>query len=125
MGGSYVVSADDWEFASPSNNVKTLVLFGQTSNGKSATGINQVPNEELHIWLAAQREVARYKGILSPVGPRERLLRRFLSWIGLIPIKSETPFQVGNDGDSPEPYLSNSGIAKPKQCSIDMYSIST
>ncbi|XP_058780348.1 uncharacterized protein LOC131653994 isoform X2 [Vicia villosa] len=68
-------------------------------------GVNQVPNEELPIWLAAQRAVARYEGILSPVGPRERLLRRLLSWIGLIPLKSETPFQVENDGDSPEPYL--------------------
>ncbi|KAL9323257.1 hypothetical protein ACSQ67_011310 [Phaseolus vulgaris] len=49
-------------------------------------GINQVPNAELPIWLAAQRAVARYEGILSPVGPRERLLRRMLSWIGLIPL---------------------------------------
>lgn len=66
---------------------------------------NQVPNAELPIWLAAQRAVARYEGILSPVGPRERLLRRLLSWIGLIPPTPETPFQVESDGDSPEPYL--------------------
>ncbi|CAI8588316.1 unnamed protein product [Vicia faba] len=38
MGGSSIVSVNDWEFASPPNNVKTLVLFGQTNNGKSATG---------------------------------------------------------------------------------------
>ncbi|XP_004488968.1 uncharacterized protein [Cicer arietinum] len=69
------------------------------------TGVNQVQNAELPIWLAAQRAVARYEGILSPVGPRERLLRRLLSWIGLIPATPETPFQVENDGDSPEPYL--------------------
>lgn len=38
MGGSSVLSVDDWEFASSPNNVKTLVLFGRTGNGKSATG---------------------------------------------------------------------------------------
>ncbi|KAI5432042.1 hypothetical protein KIW84_035975 [Lathyrus oleraceus] len=68
-------------------------------------GVNQVPNEELPIWLAAQRAVTRYEGILSPVGLRERLLRGLLSWIRLIPLKSETSFQVENDGDSAEPYL--------------------
>ncbi|KAJ1376631.1 hypothetical protein SESBI_14540 [Sesbania bispinosa] len=57
------------------------------------------------IWLAAQRAVARYEGILSPVGPRERLLRRMLSWIGLIPPTPETPFEADNDNHSPEPYL--------------------
>lgn len=66
---------------------------------------NQVPKAELPIWLAAQRAVARYEGILSPVGPRERLLRRLLSWIGLIPPTPETSFEVENDSDSPEPYL--------------------
>lgn len=68
-------------------------------------GINQVPNAELPIWLAAQRAVARYEGILSPVGPRGRLLRRLLSWIGLIPPLQETPFDVHNDNNTPEPYL--------------------
>ena len=29
---------DDWEFASPSNVVRTVVLVGRTGNGKSATG---------------------------------------------------------------------------------------
>ncbi|KAK2975635.1 hypothetical protein RJ640_021080 [Escallonia rubra] len=36
MGGSSI--DDDWEFASPSNGVRTLVLVGCTGNGKSATG---------------------------------------------------------------------------------------
>ncbi|KAK3014977.1 hypothetical protein RJ639_010334 [Escallonia herrerae] len=36
MGGSSI--DDDWEFASPSNGVRTLVLAGRTGNGKSATG---------------------------------------------------------------------------------------
>jgi predicted GTPase len=38
MGGNSVLAVDDWEFASTPNDVKTLVLFGRTGNGKSATG---------------------------------------------------------------------------------------
>ncbi|KAI4332339.1 hypothetical protein L6164_017258 [Bauhinia variegata] len=37
MGGSAVID-DDWEFASSSNEVRTVVLVGRTGNGKSATG---------------------------------------------------------------------------------------
>ncbi|MBA0873951.1 hypothetical protein Goshw_009625 [Gossypium schwendimanii] len=36
MGGSAIY--DDWEFTSPSNGIKTVVLVGRTGNGKSATG---------------------------------------------------------------------------------------
>lgn len=36
MGGS--AFDDDWEFPSPSNEVRTVVLVGRTGNGKSATG---------------------------------------------------------------------------------------
>ncbi|KAG5224604.1 avirulence-responsive family protein [Salix suchowensis] len=36
MGGSAM--DEDWEFASPSNGVRTVVLVGRTGNGKSATG---------------------------------------------------------------------------------------
>ncbi|MBA0602793.1 hypothetical protein E1A91_D13G141400v1 [Gossypium mustelinum] len=36
MGGSAI--DDDWEFTSPSNGIKTVVLVGRTGNGKSATG---------------------------------------------------------------------------------------
>ena len=36
MGGSAI--DDDWEFASPANGVRTVVLVGRTGNGKSATG---------------------------------------------------------------------------------------
>jgi predicted GTPase len=38
MCGNSVLAVDDWEFASTPNDVKTLVLFGRTGNGKSATG---------------------------------------------------------------------------------------
>ncbi|KAJ0746150.1 putative AIG1-type guanine nucleotide-binding (G) domain-containing protein [Helianthus annuus] len=36
MGGSSI--DDDWDFTSPSNALRTLVLVGRTGNGKSATG---------------------------------------------------------------------------------------
>ena len=41
MGENSALGTDNWEFASCSslsNEVKTLVLFGRTGNGKSATG---------------------------------------------------------------------------------------
>lgn len=37
MGGSSI-DDDDWEFTSPLNALRTLVLVGRTGNGKSATG---------------------------------------------------------------------------------------
>uniref|UniRef100_A0A0D9WKT6 Methyltransferase n=1 Tax=Leersia perrieri TaxID=77586 RepID=A0A0D9WKT6_9ORYZ len=46
---------------------------------------DKLPDADVPIWIAAQRAVSRYEGILSPVGPRGRLLRRLLTWTGLIP----------------------------------------
>ena len=87
----------------PSLFQKSLLYNEHASDEQ--VGVNHEPNGELPIWLAAQRAVARYEGILSPVGPRERLLRRLLSWIGLIPPTPEAPFEVDNDSNTPEPYL--------------------
>uniref|UniRef100_A0A2N9EK51 Uncharacterized protein n=1 Tax=Fagus sylvatica TaxID=28930 RepID=A0A2N9EK51_FAGSY len=50
------------------------------------------------------RAVTRYEGILSPVGPRGRLLRKLLSWIGLIPPEPETPYELDTDSNAPELY---------------------
>ncbi|KAF1859484.1 hypothetical protein Lal_00010068 [Lupinus albus] len=81
------------------------ILYNEHASDEK-TCANQDTNGEIPIWLAAQRAVARYEGILSPVGPRERLFRRLLSWIGLIPPTPQTPFEVDNDSNTPEPYLS-------------------
>ncbi|CAH8387032.1 unnamed protein product [Eruca vesicaria subsp. sativa] len=59
----------------------------------------------LPIRLAAQRAVSRYEGLLTPVGPREKLFRKLLTWIGLISPAYETPFQLANDSNASEPYL--------------------
>ncbi|KAM5579845.1 hypothetical protein ABKV19_009550 [Rosa sericea] len=67
-------------------------------------GVDQLSDRELPIWLAAQRAVSRYEGILSPVGPRGRLLRKLLSWIGLISLTQETPFEFDGDANASDPY---------------------
>ncbi|XP_015933491.1 uncharacterized protein LOC107459752 isoform X2 [Arachis duranensis] len=83
---------------------KKSLLYDEHASDEQM-GPNNAPNGELPIWLVAQRAVARYEGILSPIGPRERLLRRLLSWIGLIPPTPEAPFEVDNDSNTSEPYL--------------------
>ncbi|KAJ4892488.1 hypothetical protein Rs2_32236 [Raphanus sativus] len=55
--------------------------------------------------VAAKRAVSRYEGLLTPVGPREKLFRKLLTWIGLISPAYETPFQLPNDTNASEPYL--------------------
>ncbi|XP_059649869.1 uncharacterized protein LOC132295584 isoform X1 [Cornus florida] len=68
-------------------------------------GVDQLSDIDLPIWLAAQRAVTRYEGILSPVGPRGRLLRKLFVWIGLIPPMPEQPFNLESDTTTSEPYL--------------------
>uniref|UniRef100_A0A0E0L6S0 Uncharacterized protein n=1 Tax=Oryza punctata TaxID=4537 RepID=A0A0E0L6S0_ORYPU len=58
---------------------------------------DQLPDADLPIWIAAQRAVSRYEGILSPVGPRGRLLRRLLAWTGLIPSLPEATIKSDID----------------------------
>ncbi|KAL0452883.1 UNVERIFIED_CONTAM: hypothetical protein Slati_1266400 [Sesamum latifolium] len=82
------------------------------------------------IWEAAQKAVTRYEGILSEVGPRERLLRKFLAWIGLVPSTPEQAFDFNLDCTGPESNLSPSFLsrislgdiwkpASPKSCGND------
>ncbi|GAV79245.1 DUF3754 domain-containing protein [Cephalotus follicularis] len=65
----------------------------------------QFSDRDLPIWLAAQRAVSRYEGILSPTGPRGRLIRKLLTWIGLLPPTPGTPCQLDRDSNASEPYL--------------------
>lgn len=74
--------------------VKELPFFQQSySNNIFASNnvleVDHVTSDDLPIWLAAQRAVTRYEGILSTTGPRGRLLRKLLTWIGLAPTAPE------------------------------------
>ncbi|KAE7997525.1 hypothetical protein FH972_002153 [Carpinus fangiana] len=96
--------------------------------------VQQLSDGDLPIWLAAQRAVTRYEGILSPVGPRRRLLRKLLSWIGIIPPTPETPYELDNDSNASESYkrpiflsrISLSDIWRPasrKYCGNNLWKI--
>lgn len=89
--------------------LEELSLFRQSYFSNEQTSDNlleadRLSDGELPIWLAAQRAVSRYEGFLSPVGPRGRLLRKLLKWIGLAPSTPETPFQLETDSNASEPY---------------------
>ncbi|XP_040999933.1 uncharacterized protein LOC121246027 isoform X7 [Juglans microcarpa x Juglans regia] len=95
-------------------------------------GVQQLSDRDLPIWLAAQRAVSRYEGILSSVGPRGRLLRKLLSWIGVIPATPEVPYESDGDSNASEPYkrpiflsrISLSDIWRPatrKYCGNDFW----
>lgn len=85
--------------------LKELSLFQQAQISDNLIGADESSISELPMWLAAQRAVSRYEGFLSAAGPRGRLLRKLLSWIGLIPRTSETSFHMDADNNSSEPYL--------------------
>ncbi|KAK9202082.1 hypothetical protein WN944_017291 [Citrus x changshan-huyou] len=117
--------------------LEELSLFRQSyfSNNQTSDnllGADQLSDGELPIWLAAQRAVSRYEGFLSPVGPRGRLLRKLLKWIGLATSTPETPFQLETDSNASEPYsrpislsrISLSDIWRPatgKYCGKDIW----
>ncbi|CAL1398812.1 unnamed protein product [Linum trigynum] len=68
-------------------------------------GPNELSDNDLPIWLAAQRAVSRYEGFLSPSGPRERLFRRLLTWTGLVPPVPEMSFEHGSESNASESHL--------------------
>ncbi|KAL5570654.1 hypothetical protein UlMin_027229, partial [Ulmus minor] len=67
-------------------------------------GVDKLSDKELPIWFAAQRAVSCYEGLLSPIGPRERLLRRLFTWSGLISPTPEKTFEPDGDSNASEPY---------------------
>lgn len=95
-------------------------------------GVDHLSEKVLPIWLAAQRAVTRYEGILSSVGPRGRLIRKLLTWIGLIHSSPKKAAYFNSDYTSSEPYLrpiflsriSLSDIWEPaarKRCGNDLW----
>ncbi|KAG2603671.1 uncharacterized protein LOC120669562 isoform X2 [Panicum virgatum] len=73
----------------------SLLLIENSSWDKLSS--DQLPDDDVPIWIAAQRAVSRYEGILSPVGPRGRLLRRLLTWTGLIPSLPEATIKTDDE----------------------------
>ncbi|KAF8775842.1 hypothetical protein HU200_004235 [Digitaria exilis] len=73
----------------------SLLLIESSSRDKLNSG--QLPDDDVPISIAAQRAVSRYEGILSPVGPRGRLLRRLLTWTGLIPSLPEATIKTNDE----------------------------
>ncbi|KAL9228773.1 hypothetical protein vseg_004317 [Gypsophila vaccaria] len=77
-------------------------VYQQTSTSEMQTSDNLLkPDEdldnELPIWLAAQKAVSRYEGFLSSIGPRRRLIRKFLAWIGILPSIPEIPVALDSE----------------------------
>lgn len=90
--------------------LKELSLFKESYLDLAQTSDKFLEGESLSdsvlpMRLAAKRAVSRYEGLLTPVGPRERLFRKLLTWIGFISPGYETPFQLANDSNASEPYL--------------------
>ena len=67
--------------------------------------VDQISEEDLPIWLAAQRAVNRYEGILSSLGPRSRLFRKFLTWMELIPSVPKKPSKLEPNVNTIESHL--------------------
>ncbi|KAL0720216.1 hypothetical protein Bca4012_034815 [Brassica carinata] len=94
---------------------KPLRKVGKLINKESYLDLTQTSDKFLEgeslsdsvlpLRLAAKRAVTRYEGLLTPVGPREKLFRKLLTWIGLISPAYELPFQLANDSNASEPYL--------------------
>ncbi|XP_075511913.1 uncharacterized protein LOC142547478 isoform X2 [Primulina tabacum] len=93
-------------------------------------GVNSISNN-LPIWEAAQKAVSRYEAVLSAVGPRERLLRKFFILLGLVPSKPMQAFDLDSKStceshlsDSFLPRITLSDIWKPatlENCGNDIW----
>lgn len=68
-------------------------------------GFDHSSEKVLPIWLAAQKAVARYEGVLSSGGPRGKLIRKLLTWTGIIQSPPRKVPNLNSDSTSSEPYL--------------------
>ncbi|XP_020247627.1 uncharacterized protein LOC109825237 isoform X1 [Asparagus officinalis] len=85
-------------------SLENTLPFDESTSGDQMHG-DQTPDKDLPIWLAAQRAIPRYEGFLSSVGPRGRLIRKFLNRIGLLPSNSEAPVILDSNSKHSELYL--------------------
>ncbi|KAK6931795.1 Protein of unknown function DUF3754 [Dillenia turbinata] len=91
--------------------------------------LKQLADGNLPIWLAAQRAVTRYEGLLSSVGSRGRLLLKLLSLTGFIPPTPERKFKLAVDTTTLDgaiflPRISLNDIWRPatrKECGNDVW----
>lgn len=85
----------------------SLSLKSHSYDGKIFDELDGIDilSSEFPIWVAAQKAVTLYEGILSEFGPRERLLRKFLSWVGIVPSTPEEAFDLHLDSSSSESNL--------------------
>ncbi|KAL1533161.1 hypothetical protein AAHA92_33085 [Salvia divinorum] len=110
----------------------SLSLKSRSIDGKIFDELDGIDifSSELPIWVAAQKAVTLYEGILSESGPRERLLRKFLAWVGLVPSIPEEAFDLHLDSSSSGSNLSPSFLprislsdiwkpASPRHCGND------
>ncbi|XP_072995096.1 uncharacterized protein [Typha latifolia] len=81
----------------------SLYYKERTSEGQ--LGSDQVADKDLPIWIAAQKAVSLYEGLLSPVGPRGRLIRKLLTWTGLVPSLPEASVTHDMEKNYLEAYL--------------------
>nr|GMC82887.1 uncharacterized protein LOC109180802 isoform X1 [Ipomoea batatas] len=91
--------------------LEELPYFQQTYSYDKHTssepeGLDHLLESDLPIWKAAQRAATHYEEILSAAGPRGRLLRKFLTSIGLLPSTPQQEFELHVDNTDPsEPHL--------------------
>ncbi|XP_042435630.1 uncharacterized protein LOC122021573 isoform X2 [Zingiber officinale] len=76
--------------------LESTLSFGESTSRDQAK-IDQIEDSGLPVWLAAQKAVSLYEGLLSPIGPRGRLIRRLLAWIGVISSPPEVSIEFENE----------------------------
>lgn len=85
-------------------SLESTLSFGESRYGSQMHNA-QLTDSDLPIWLAAQRAIPLYEGVLSSVGPRGRLIRKLLTRIGLLPPMSEASVILDSDSKHSETYL--------------------